>query len=295
RTMLTFTDRLGWLKLSDARQVYATTHQWLKWFLAEGLALFIFLIGNLGTRFLGGFKLITWLKNFRRTQAWEKTILGCLLASLIAPLLFIQKGTPWNSLQFFYYFLFFSGLLTALWLGEFLKKKANSVKIIILLIIIGITLPTTWGTLKHYLPLRAPSRISFDELEALDFLRGQPEGIVLTYPHDYQARTRAEAPKPLYIYETTAYVSAFANKQTFLEDEMNLEIIQVDWKPRRVLEETFFQTNNEGWAKAFLEENKIKYLYLVDNQKFMVGESQIGLKKIFENGNVRIYEVRGKI
>ncbi|MCX6724712.1 MAG: hypothetical protein NTV20_01260, partial [Candidatus Shapirobacteria bacterium] len=220
RTMLTFTDRLGWLRLSDARQVYATTHQWLKWFLAEGLALFIFLIGNLGSRFIGSFKLLSWLKNFRKINSWERMFLGCLLASLIAPLLFIQKGNPWNSLQFFYYFLFFSGLLTSFYLGEFLNKKTNWLKIIIILVVAGLTLPTTWGALKHYLPSRAPAKISFSELEGLDFLRKQPRGIVLTYPHDYQLREKAEAPKPLYIYETTAYVSAFTNKQTFLEDEM---------------------------------------------------------------------------
>jgi uncharacterized membrane protein len=80
-----------------------------------------------------------------------------------------------------------------------------------------------------------------------------------------------------------------------LEDEMNLEIMGVFWRPRRILEEQFFTTHDEDWARNFLKENNIRYVYLTDNQKFEVGEAQIGLEKIFENGEVKIYEFRGKI
>lgn len=130
-----------------------------------------------------------------------------------------------------------------------------------------ITLPTTLGALKHYLS-EAPAKISFDELEGLAFLKNQPLGTVLTYPHNYQMRQIVKTPQPLYVYETTAYVSAFANQQTFLEDEMTLEIMQFDWETRRKEVEKFFKTTELLWAKDFLNENQIRYLYLVDNQSF---------------------------
>jgi len=291
-TMVDFPDRLGWLRLSQARQAYLATGNWLKWLPAEGLILAIFFLGNLGVRILGLGKFFSWLKNWKKIDSFRIVFLGCLLTSGIIPLLWVQKGNPWNTVQFFYYFLVFFGLLAAWGIGEFLSTKRKCWKIFIVVLVILLTLPTTLGTLKHYLPYRAPARISFDELEGLAFLRDQPEGIVLTYPHDYKLRERAEAPKPLYTYETTAYVSAFSNKEIFLEDEMNLEIIGANWRPRRSLEEQFFTAHDEEWARNFLRENNIKYVYLTNDQKFEVGDYQIGLEKIFENGEIKIFKMK---
>ena len=295
RTMLAFPDRFGWQRLDQARQAYLATGKWLKWLLAEGLALTIFFVGNLGTRIIGVTKFFSWLKSGKKIDSFQILFLGCLLVSGIIPLLFIQKGNPWNTIQFFYYFLVFFGVLAGWWLGGFLTTKKKWIKIVLVTIVVLLTLPTTIGTLGHYLPFRAPARISLDELEGLAFLRNQYKGVVLTYPHDYKARERTEAPRPLYTYETTAYVSAFSNKETFLEDEMNLEIIGANWRPRRSLGEQFFTTHDEEWARNFLRENNIKYVYLTNDQKFEVGDYQIGLEKIFENGEVRIFQFRDKI
>ena len=76
---------------------------------------------------------------------------------------------------------------------------------------------------------------------------------------------------------------------------MNLEIMGVFWQSRRTLEEQFFTSYDEEWAKNFLQDNKIRYVYLTGNQHFEAGDAQLGLKKIFENGEVKIYEFRGKI
>lgn len=293
-TMLSFNDRFGWVRLDQARQVYLTTGKWLKWILSEGLALVIFFVGNLGTRIVGLGKIFSWFRNFKKLDLFQVFFLGCLGISAIAPLLVVQKGNPWNSIQFFYYFLFLMDILSGWILGEWCKSFKKS-KFLIIVTFIILTLPTTIGTLRDYLPFRAPARISFDELEALEFLRKQPNGIVLSYPHDYQLREKTEAPKPLFIYETTAYISAFSNKNSFLEDEMNLEIMQVDWKPRRTEIENFFMTTDPMYARRFLQENKIRYLYLVDKQSFSTQPDQIGLEKIFENGLVKIYVFRDKI
>jgi len=295
RTMLLFSDRLGWVRLEQARHAYLASGNWRRWFLAEGLALVIFFIGNLGTRILALGKIFAWLKNLRRIKPLQVFILSCLLTSAVIPLFFIQKGNPWNSIQFFYYFLFFTAILTAWWFGEFLAKRKTWMKAILVIGLILLTIPTTLGMMKHYLPYRAPARISFDELEALWFLKNQPEGIILTYPHDYWLRESFEAPKPVYVYETTAYVSAFANKRTFLEDEMNLEIMQADWQPRREELERFFATTDPTWAREFLEANNIRYIYLIDDQSFFPNPVQLELEKIFENGLVRIYQARGII
>ena len=294
-TMLAFTDRLDWNRLDQARQAYLASGLWPKLILAEGLALTIFFVGNLGTRIIGLVQVFKWFKNPKKINPFVVFLIGCILTSTIIPLLFIQKGNPWNTIQFFYYFLFLTGLLAAFWLGQFLQKKKTWFKVTILFLLAIFTLPTTIGTLKHYLPNRAPARIGFEELQALDFLQEQKPGIVLTYPHDYQLRGETEAPKPLFAYETSAYVSALGGKIAFLEDEMNLEIMQVDWRLRRKEVEQFFNTDDIGWAKEFLGKNKIVYLYLVNNQSLVINPDNLDLNKVFDNGLVKIYQSRVKI
>lgn len=290
-TMVDFPDRFGWLRLSQARQAYFATGNWFKWFLAESLILAIFFIGNLGMRIIGIIKFFSWWKNWKKISSFQVLFMGCFLASGFVPLLFIQKGNPWNSIQFFYYFLIFFGLMASWAIGEFLFKKRIFFKLIFISLIVLMTLPTTMGSLKHYLSYYPPAKISVDELKALNFLKNQSSGVVLTYPHDYKLREITEGPKPLYIYETTAYVSAFGNQQIFLEDEMTLDIMQVDWPSRRNLVEEFFTTEDEIWATEFLKENEIKYLYLVNGQDLKIKASQINLEEIFNNEEVQIYRL----
>ena len=292
RVMIDAPDRVGWLKLAQARQAYMATGLWSKWLLAEGLALFIFFIGNLGTRIIGLGKFLSWLKNWRKLNSFQVFLMACLLPSGLIPLFFIQKGNPWNSIQFFYYFQFLFSLLAALWLGDFLTKKKTWLKIFFISFLIFLTLPTTIGDLRNYLGYQPAAKIGFQELEALSFIKEQPSGVVLTFPHNYQLREAfKETSNPLYIYETTAYVSAFANQQSFLEDEMTLDIMQVDWPARRNLVEEFFTTEDEIWATEFLKENEIKYLYLVNGQDIKIKASQINLEEIFKNREVQIYRL----
>src|SRR5438309_11720086 len=96
--------------------------------------------------------------------------------SIILPLLFIQKGTSWNTIQFFYYFLTIFAFLVADGLA-ILIARFHKVGLTVTILILVLTIPTTWDTLHQYLPVRPPARISSSEIEALQFLREQPDGI----------------------------------------------------------------------------------------------------------------------
>ncbi len=126
----------------------------------------------------------------------------------------------------------------------------------------------------------------------VDFLKKQTEGTVLTFPYNFDWKARFSEPRPLYAYETTAYVSALSGRQSFLEDEMNLEITGFDWRPRKAEVIRFFLTADQLWGKTFLQENKIKYIYLVKGQKMNLGLGDIGGEKIFENGEVNIFKIK---
>lgn len=283
RTMIAYSDRLGWFKLENARLAYFHSAKWLKWLLAEGLALVIFILGNLGTRVVGlcygGF----WWRRKRKVSEIELFLLFSLGISLVLPLLFIQKGNPWNTIQFLYYFQF----LMAIFAGVVVEKYYK-----IGILLAGLTLMTTVTTLKNdYWPWRPPARVSIEELEALEFLSRQPEGVTLTFPHDFSWYNKFSEPRPLYSYETTAYVSALGSKQTFLEDEMNLNITGYNWQPRREESQRFFLTADQDWGQSFISANNIKYIYLVKGQKMNLGLGDINGEKIFENGETVIYQI----
>ena len=298
RSMLAYADRFGLFKLENARIAYLNSGKWLKWILTEGLAVTIFILGNLGTRVIGFFYGGWWWRMKRKVSEMEVFLFSALIVSLIIPLLFIQKGNPWNTIQFFYYFQFllaiFAGVVVSNLLG--MKPKQSRLHIYIYVtvgLLVGLTLPTTIATLKNdYLPSRPPARVSIEELEALSFLRHRPEGVVLTFPYDPLWKTKFSEPKPLYAYETSAYVSALSGKQTFLEDEMNLEISGYSWQPRKEEETKFFSTSDSTWAKDFLRGSRIKYIYLVKGQKMGLDLGDIDAEKILENGEVTIFEVK---
>lgn len=259
-TMMGFSDRLNWPRFASAMVNYRLAGNWFKGIPAYLVALVIFFVGNLGTR-------IIFIK--RRTDLFSQAV---IFAGLAAPMLFLQTGTSWNSIQFFYYSLFFSGILA----GQYLSKlKIKNWLLIITLVVL--TLPTTWITLKDiYLPSRPPAKISIQEIQALQFLQGQPAGIVLVppaIPDPY-----APPPRPLYLYESTSYVSAFSGHPVYFEDQGSLTITGYNWQDREQQVKDFLTKNTD--IKA------ISYLY-IPNLKF--DASGMGFKNIFTNSEVTIW------
>lgn len=279
-------DRFSVPRLASAIANYNLARNYLKLIPAYLLAFVVFWIGNMWTRLLKEFQVIRWVRNPKEVSSMDVFIISMIITGASIPMFFVQKGTPWNTIQFFYYSLIFSGILAS----RALEKLTS--KILISLIIL-LTIPTTIITLKNvYIPSRPPAKISNEELMALQFLAKQENGIVLTYPYDSAKAKEAEPnpPRPLYLYDSTAYVSAYSDHPVFLEDEVNLNITGFDWRERRSEVEKFLNTLNELEAREFLKDNNISYIYWVKPQRARLGESQLGLAKIFENSEVSIYK-----
>lgn len=298
-TMMGLTDRLGWLKYHDAMVVYRESSNFAKMIPAYILALGIFWFGNLGTR---GIKEMWLLRNITRVRDIDNVVIfvaAVITAGILIPTFFLQKGTPWNTIQFLYYSLFFSSILAGVAVGEILNKKIKYFnlsihRIVLAIAIIILTIPTTISTLwDQYLPERPPAKISSQELEALGFLEIQPEGVVITYPFDEKLAEKAKVnpPRPLYLYDSTAYVSAFSAKPVYLEDQVNLDITDYNWRERREKVLSWLETQDHKMAYDFLRENNIRYIYWLKGQRATLGETQLGVSRIFENKEVDIYKV----
>ena len=98
-------------------------------------------------------------------------------------------------------------------------------------------------------------------------------------------------PRALYLYESTAYVSAFTGKQTYLEDQVNLEITGYDWKGRREEIEKFFTDPEYDGKFELLEKRGITYVYVIKSLQKEYKDLRLDPEKIFENEEVAIYEI----
>ncbi len=294
-TMMQLTDRVGWLRYGEAMVNWRYGHVFWKAAPAYFIAFLIFWYGNMGTRLAGEFTIAKWIKNYKKLSFIEIFILAVIFGGVLISTLFLQKGTPWNTIQFFYYTLFFMAILAGIGFSGILEKIKNiNTKAFMVFGVIVFTVPTSIITLKNdYLTSRPPAKLSIAEKEALEFLAKQPEGVVLTYPFDALESKEAETtpPRPLYLYVSTAYVSAFAKKPVFLEDEINLDITGYDWKGRRAEVEKFYKSMDQDFVWDFLRRNNISYIYWVKPQRATLGEAQLGLTRIFENKEVDVYKV----
>ena len=213
-TLMSYSDRLGWEKFYSAMTTYKMGKIWFKGIIFYGISFAIFIIGNMGLRIIGFDFVVRILKRKEKINDVIIFIFSILTAAVLIPMFFVQRGTPWNTIQFFYYYLFFFSILAGISTSLLLEKLKYVFKIYLLSLLILFTLLGVWSTMQHYLPLMPQAKISTLEMEALDFLKNQSQGIVLTYPFDVVMSKEAESnpPRPLFLYESTAYVSAFSQK-----------------------------------------------------------------------------------
>jgi hypothetical protein len=101
-----------------------------------------------------------------------------------------------------------------------------------------------------------------------------------------------KTPIPTYAYESTAYVSAFSQKTTFLEDEVNLSIILSDYQNRLKLIKQFFTNKDIFFNRGFLVNNQIDYIYLLRGQELANNPIELQIDTVFYNELVTIYKVR---
>jgi len=293
-TMLAISDRFYWPRLYEAILNWRSGALYYKAIIGYSVALALFVIGNLWTRLVALVILPKTIMSIKKLDRYTIVLWIVALGGIAFPLLFVQKGTPWNTIQFLYYTLFVLSLLAGPSLAEVSRRLSTSKARLLTFFIILLTIPTSVGTLSfNYLPNRPPAQLPKLENEALHALASEPHGVVLTFPFDGHkaAEAASNPPRPLALYESTAYVSAFSKKPVFLEDEVNLTILNYDWKSRRESIDKFYQSKNESEVRTFLKDNKIKYIYWRKGQRAVLGETQLGIERIFENKEIDIYRV----
>ena len=288
-TMMSFPDRLGWVRFGEAMVNYRAAGNWLRAIPAYVIAIVIFWYGNLGARFMNEFYWVKLIKSKKKISSFDNFLGSAIAIGFMCTLLFVQKGTAWNTIQFFYYSLFFTSILSGVVFAGILDSKyTKRYKNLLIVGILVLTLPTTVSILRHYLPSRPPSMIPNYELEALWFLGNQQKGTVLVLPFD--RKTAGEAvdnpPRPLRLYESTSYVSAYSGQQVWMEDEVNLDITSYNWQERREKLSKIIEENNQDRMRQFLDEENISYVYAVGEKNNVFS----GLENIYGESDLNIYK-----
>ena len=287
--MFASSDRLNFEKAANAWQAYEATGSTIKLLILNILGIFIFLVGNIGTRILGVMQIVKGKNSFLS----QRILITISVIGIIIPLIFTQKYNPWNSIQFMYYSLFVFGLFAGRGVLVFLNKiKSRFAKIFLIILLILCTLFTTIGSIKEHIGFYPSSRVGYTELRALDFLKTQPKGVVLAPYFDGQLSGSILTPKPLYAYASTAYISALSGQPEFLSDTINLDITGYNYQERAKDIQRFYNTSDSEWAKNFLRENAIKYIYETPLKRLNVDSCSFALDKIFDSGEINIYQTR---
>ena len=178
---------LSWTLWELRRQVYAEHQNLFGLARMRILAFLVFLFGNLGTKTLGLGEIL----RFRKSQILTKDFgifSFALLFSFLIPIFFIQSITPFNIVQFWWYFLYFMSFLTAVFLWDLLKNKKRVIQAVFLVTTFILTVPAAFAVLQGYLFAKTSYKISRQQLAALEFLKEKtsPNDVILEIPSSSQ-------------------------------------------------------------------------------------------------------------
>ena len=298
RTMVVAPDRLNWLDMELRRQTYISESNWKRVVQLEATAFLIFLFGNLGMRFLGLWTVYKQASKDISKNSFNLFFLTITIASFFIPVFFLQKGVAWNTIQFNQYFLLLFGFLAALAVTDILKLlKSKYLKLLFSILIIVFAVPTQVGLLLQFYSNRPLSKVSYEELKALDFLRnkGKKEDIVLVAPFNkYESVKYTNPPIPIYAWYDTGYVPAFSNKKALITDEEQVNIMGYDVDNLVLERKEAFESSNPKTVNNFLKKYKVDYVYLAWQQKFATASSTLNLDLLYENKDAKIFKVRNE-
>jgi len=288
-SMIDSPDRVGWIKLTQAREAYLASGRLLKYILSQVLSLGIFIFGNYGTRLVG---LMLLVFNFKKIPARREyyLLLTTFLVSFSIPLIIIQKGNPWNTIQFSYYSLYILALFAGGAVAYILTKFKNIILEVLIGALLIVTPISSYTTFTFAYTNTPPAKLGRGENEILTLMRNLDYGVVLTPSYNKNLRSFYYPPFPLVVYDTTTYVAAFSGMPVYIEDENQQEILGNNYKERVDSANEFFIGKDKVFAKKLLMENNISYIYLPKVFNYSLGGYKDFLELIAENDEAIVYK-----
>lgn len=236
-------------------------------FLIEIFLVILFFFFHYGTRIIGFFYYFYYFFKKRKIDFYFSIFITTIFSSFLT-IFFVQKGEWWNTIQFTYYGLFLANILISKFLSE-LNLKDIFIKIFLILLII-LNIPENLDVLKNFNPFIPGNYINKYELEGLNFLKNQKDGVIFSI--------NGKLNNPII---ENAYIPFLSKKSIFISDVHVLKITGIDYKSRL----SMVLNNNCNIFK------KVNYIYEKKDNLFLdkYKKCNLNLMKIFENKEVLIY------
>lgn len=285
----------SWTLWEIQRQIYAQHNNFLGLAKLKFIAFSVFIIGNLGTRVLGLGEIIKFSKSpiLKGNFGIFPT---ALILSFFFPLIFIQAITPFNIIQFWWYFMYFMSFLAAAITWQILKEKTIIVKFILLVIIVILTIPSSVVALSPYFMSKDSYGVSHQKLSALKFLKeiSSPDDVILEIPYGVLNGN---------LNFDFSSIPAFSQRRVFLGREL-IEFSYLDTKTRvKEMEKIIAPLNCSSQnidkfcrekislSQKVILENKINYVFSNQTLFWLEDNNKIS-SLIYNQDQFYIYKIK---
>jgi hypothetical protein len=296
RTMVV--SNLGLMDWELRRQTYLSIGRftsYLRVLQLEGGAFLIYLFGNLGMRLLGFTKVLGDLRKGDIKKSINVFIYVAIFIAFTVPLIFLQRGVVYNSIQFSQYFLLLFGFMAATSITKIITGFKNKfLRILLSVSIIILMTPTTFGLLYQFYSNKPLAKVSSTELLALNFLKNNTNvnSIILTAPfNQYNLGRNGVPPILIYNWSDTGYVAAFSGRRTLISDAEQIDIMGYNAKDLLKAREDAFNDKTSNSLTLFARNHGVDYIYLNKGWDLSVDYLKLGLEKVFSNTEVDILKV----
>lgn len=165
----------------------------------EGLSIILFLVINFGTRLLGIYYMVRTAIQ-KRLQVEQISFTIVIIITTLIPILFVQNGGWYNTMQFLYYGTWLAGILTAQYLYTIVTSKKIVIRVFVAIILL-LTIPNSIEQLRFITAQQ--NVVTSDELSMLEILKIQDDGVVhVSEPTHKFGLVPALAQKPVYYLDT---------------------------------------------------------------------------------------------
>ncbi len=250
-TMIEAPDRVNYLPWKFEEEFYRNKGNWLKVFQIKAQEIAIFFAGNLGMRVaMLALPIVLFWRKFSKTQS--VVILSLALAFLFAsifPLLFLQTGVVWNSIQFWYYGLIFANILAVIALSRAAAGLPRFAQALALLLLIALSIPTYIKAVGD--KLSATEQLTTTQLEFLTSLT--TDDVLLVCPEDSE------------LYHTQL-LDAYSQAELFFASPVQLNIVGADPS----LEKQYlalFSENNTAEIAVLIKQHQISHAVCSDRAR----------------------------
>lgn len=258
----------------------------------EYMTLCLYLIFAYGTRLLS----VGLLLMKEKLSPVLIAIFGSSIIASIIPVLLTQKGGDWfNTIQFMAYSQFLLQISLGLFAFQLFSHQGRNARILLILIM-SVTFLGALNPIAEYgrnLPVISqliPSKlfqprvyVSHQELEALSFLDKQKDGVVFAFP--FVPIYDGGMVKPLWKTNDTALVAALGNKQIYITNLQQLDLMGIEHTKRSL--------ELKNLAKINISKLPVNYFYLQkDHPSYASFVKRLApyATQIFENREVGLWE-----